>query len=76
MDKMKATLTFNLPEESHEYLNALQGAQLKTILWDVDQWLRAKMKYEELSDGQYDAFKETRDHLRRLLIEENIDLEK
>jgi hypothetical protein len=73
---MKATLTFNLPEENHEYLNSLQGAQLKTILWDVDQWLRAKMKYEELSDGQYDAFKETRDHLRRLLIEENIDLEK
>ena len=73
---MKATLTFNLPEENHEYFNALQGAQLKSILWDVDQWLRAKMKYEELSDGQYDAFKETRDYLRSLLIEENIDLEK
>lgn len=73
---MKATLTFNLPEENQEYLNALQGAQLKSILWDVDQWLRAKMKYEELSDGQYDAFKETRDHLRRLLNDENIDLEK
>ena len=49
---------------------------MHSILWDVDQWLRAKMKYEELSDGQYDAFKETRDHLRRLLIEENIDIEK
>ena len=49
---------------------------MHSILWDVDQWLRAKMKYEELSDGQYDAFKETRDHLRRLLIEENIDIDK
>jgi hypothetical protein len=73
---MKATLTFTLPEEEHEYTNAVEGAKMRSILWDVDQWLRSKMKYEELSDGQYDAFKETRDHLRRLLIEENIDLEK
>ena len=73
---MKATLKFKLPEEEHEFNNAFQGAKMHYILWDVDQWLRAKMKYEELSDGQYDAFKETRDHLRRLLIEANIDLEK
>lgn len=73
---MKATLTFNLPEEQHEYMNAVQGAKMRSILWDLDQWLRSKLKYEELSDGQYDAFKETRDHLRELLIEENIDLDK
>lgn len=73
---MKAILQFNLPEENHEYLNASQGAQMRFILWNVDQWLRAKLKYEELSDGQYDAFKETREYLRSLLIEENIDLEK
>lgn len=73
---MKAILQFNLPEEYHEYLNASQGAQMRSILWNVDQWLRAKLKYEELSDGQYDAFKETREYLRSLLIEENIDLEK
>ena len=73
---MKATITFTLPEEEEEYRNAIEGAKMRAILWDVDQFLRAKMKYEELSDGQYDAFKETREHLRRLLIEENIDLEK
>jgi hypothetical protein len=73
---MKATITFTLPEENHEYRNAIEGEKMRVILWDVDQFLRAKMKYEELSDGQYDAFKETREHLKRLLIEENIDLEK
>lgn len=73
---MKATITFTLPEEEHEYRSAIEGEKMRAILWDVDQFLRAKMKYEELSDGQYDAFKETREHLRRLLIEENIDLEK
>lgn len=73
---MKARLDFDLPEDEYEYSNAINGSKMRSILWDVDQWLRAKMKYEELSDGQYDAFKETRDHLRRLLIEENIDIEK
>ena len=73
---MKATITFTLPDEEHEYRSAIEGKKMRAMLWDVDQFLRAKMKYEELSDGQYDAFKETREHLRRLLIEENIDLEK
>jgi hypothetical protein len=73
---MKATLTFSLPEEEYEYSNAVEGAKMRSVLWDLDQWLRAKLKYEELTDGKYDAFKETRDHLRSLLVEENIDLEK
>lgn len=73
---MKATLTFSLPEEEYEYSNAVEGAKMRSVLWDLDQWLRAKLKYEDLSDGKYDAFKETRDHLRSLLVEENIDLEK
>jgi hypothetical protein len=73
---MKATLTFNLPEEDHEYSNAVDGSKMRSVLWDLDQWLRAKLKYEELTDGKYDAFKETRDQLRELLREENVDLEK
>jgi hypothetical protein len=73
---MKATLTFSLPEEQHEYSNAVEGSKMRSVLWELDQWLRAKIKYEELSDGQYDAFKQTRDELRKLLEEENVDLEK
>ena len=73
---MKATITFTLPEEEHEYRNAVEGAKMRSILWEIDQWLRAKLKYEELTDGQYDAYKATRDELLKLLIEENVDLEK
>lgn len=73
---MKATITFTLPEEEHEYRNAVEGAKMRSILWEIDQWLRTKLKYEELSDGQYDAYKATRDELIKLLIEENVDLEK
>jgi hypothetical protein len=73
---MKATITFSLPEEQHEYSNAVEGSKMRSVLWELDQWLRAKLKYEELTDGQYDAFKETREHLRKLLREENVDIER
>lgn len=72
---MKATLTFNLPEESHEFDNATQGAKMRSVLWDFDQWLRAKVKYEDLTDEQYQVYQGCRDHLRSLLYEENLDIE-
>jgi hypothetical protein len=72
---MKATLEFRLPEENHEFANATQGSKMRSVLWELDQWLRAKLKFDELSDGQYDSYKATRDQLRELLQEENIDLD-
>ena len=71
---MKAVLEFNLPEENHEFANATNGSKMRSVLWDLDQWMRAKLKYEELPDGQYDAIKQTRDQLRTLLNDENIDI--
>ncbi len=71
---MKVILEFVLPEENYEYLNATNGTKFRCVLWALDQWMRAKLKFEELSDGQYDAIKETRDQLRALLQDENIDI--
>jgi hypothetical protein len=72
---MKAVLEFNLPEENHEFANATQGAKMRSVLWDFDQWMRSKIKYEDLNDEQYQVYQGCRDHLRTLLYEENIDLE-
>jgi hypothetical protein len=73
---MKAILEFNLPEENHEWGNAIEGAKMRSVLWEMDQWLRAKMKYEDLPNHQYEVYKECRKYLRDLTIEENIDLDK
>jgi hypothetical protein len=73
---MKAILEFNLPEENHEWKNAIEGAKMRSVLWEMDQWLRAKMKYEDLPDYHYEVYKECRKYLRDLTIEENIDLDK
>ena len=71
---MKAVLEFDLPEENNEFANATNGSKMRSVLWELDQWMRAKLKYEELPDGQYDAIKQTRDQLRILLNDENIDI--
>lgn len=72
---MKAILKFNLPEENHEFLNATQGSKMRSVLWEFDQWLRGKVKYEDLTDEQFQVYQGCRDHLRSLLYEDNIDLD-
>ena len=72
---MKAILKFDLPEESHEFANATQGWKMRSVLWDFDQWLRSKVKYEDLTDEQFQVYQGCRDHLRSLLYEENVDIE-
>jgi hypothetical protein len=48
---MKAKLEFNLPDDEHEFQMAIQGASMHSVLWEMDQWLRAQYKY--MSDAEY-----------------------
>ena len=72
---MKAKLIFDLPEEHHEWRNAIDGSKMRSVLWEFDQWLRSKVKYEDLTDEQFKVYQGCRDHLRTLLYEENLDLD-
>ena len=73
---MKAKLEFDLPEENYEFSNAINGANMRSVLWEFDQWLRGKIKYDHLTDEEFKTYQNCRDHLRNLLNEENIDLDK
>jgi hypothetical protein len=42
---MKATLQFDLPEESHEFRCATAGVELASALIDIDQILRSVTKH-------------------------------
>jgi hypothetical protein len=63
---MEAILKFNLPEETEEHLTALNGGKYKCILSDMDNWLRAKYKYE---DQETVTVEESRAKLRELMQE-------
>lgn len=42
---MKAILEFNLPEETSEHENALNGISYKISIEEFDNWLRGLSKY-------------------------------
>jgi hypothetical protein len=69
---MKAILEFNLPDEQHEHLVAVQAMKFKTAISDYDNYLRSQLKYSELSDDEYKAYKDAREKLYEFLQEENL----
>lgn len=64
---MKAILEFNLPEESVEHLLALRGDAYKYALDDMDNYLRTRLKYEELPDAVVEALQAARNKLNELI---------
>jgi hypothetical protein len=72
---MKAVLEFDLPEDQDDFQAAINGHNYKSAIWNFDQLLRSEMKYKELSDETYKAYKYCREQLRKILEEDNLFIE-
>lgn len=72
---MKAILKFKLPEDNHEFTNAVNGAKMKSILWDLKEYFRDRLKYEELDEVQGKTIQECSEHFWNLINSENIDID-
>jgi len=72
---MKAVLEFNLPDDNKDFQAAINGHNYKDAIWAFDQLLRSEMKYKELSDETYQAYKWCREELRKILAEDNLFIE-
>jgi len=60
---MKAIIEFNLPEETSEHLTAVKSGKLALIIFNMDNYLRNKIKHDELSIPVENALQEARDFL-------------
>ena len=60
---MKATLTFDLPEEQEEFELASNAVNYSIALSDIDNYLRSKIKYADLTEEQYKVYEEIREQL-------------
>ena len=74
---MKATLEFNLPDDQQDFDLANSGMKFWSVLWELDQSLRAKTKYasDDLPQDKYDAYQEIRDELRELMSDNNLNFD-
>jgi hypothetical protein len=62
---MKGILEFNLPEDQEDFNLANKGGKYYFVLWEMDQWYRSKIKYDDtLSDEQYKIYEDSREQLR------------
>jgi hypothetical protein len=48
----QALLKFNLPDDQKEFAMASSGSQAYCVLWDLDQFLRSAIKYEDMNELQ------------------------
>lgn len=72
---MQAILTFNLPDDQHEYEIATQAPKVQSFLWDFSQQLRSWYKYHHDFKDADDALNKIRDEFYRLLNAHNIDID-
>lgn len=74
---MKAILEFNMDdgENRDNFDNAVNGWKWKQAVWEIDQWLRSEVKYNDnLSEEQYKIYDSTRDKIRDILGESGLTL--
>lgn len=71
---MKAVLEFNLPEDQDDFDTATNGWKYRSVLCDIDNFLRSKLKYEELPPGEDIAFEKARTELWNLVNEHKVDI--
>jgi len=71
---MQAILKFNLPEENEEFYYANNGMNYFCVLWDLDQKLREKVKYncDSYTEDQLKAYEEVRELISELLNDEGL----
>jgi hypothetical protein len=75
---MEAILKFNLPEDHIEFEMAVNGSKMHSVLWEMDQWLRAQYKYmpdTEYSEDKYETFEKCREQLREIMFENGVKFE-
>jgi len=72
---MKAILEFNLPEDQPEFNNAIKGGDWKHVCWQMDQYLRKRVKYDDgLTEEQLEVYEDMRGEFWRMMKESNVDL--
>lgn len=71
---MKASLHFKLPEERADLDDAVNAQKFKSVISELDNWLRGKIKYEDLPEQESNAYQKARDKIHEFLNEEDLSL--
>lgn len=72
----KVILEFDTDEEREEMETAINGWKWKMLVWDLDQYLRGELKYNDKLTGEaYEAVDKIRETLYELKSESGLLLD-
>jgi protease II len=71
----KVTIQFDSVEEQDDIRDALDGFKWRMIAWEIDEFLRTEMKYnEKLTQSDYEFAEKIREELRERISSYNLSL--
>ncbi len=65
---MKAILEFELPEDKEHFDVASRSMDWALVVWDMDQMMRQRLKYAELTNDSRKVIEDLRSTLNDMLI--------
>lgn len=70
---MKATLIY---EDEEELRTALDGAKWKYSFWELKQFVRSQLKYnDDLTADQFEAYEQINEQITDILINNNLNFD-
>jgi hypothetical protein len=73
--RRRGILIFPLPEDENDFEIAVNAMDWALTSWDMDKWLREKLKYGHKFKSASEALEAVRDELRTILAEHNLNLD-
>lgn len=64
---MKATLTYNLPDDEFSFINATKADKYCFVIDEIKSYLRNTLKYSELTDIEYKAIQKVQFDILELI---------
>lgn len=72
---MKAIIEYNLPDDDLEFKVASNAHGWWSVLYDLDQHLRSKIKWADLPAEKHEVYEEVRERLYELMQENKVSLD-
>lgn len=71
---MKATLEFNLPDDSEEFEAATRAKAVLGAIREFDDWMRTQIKYATLPEDEVAVWEKIRDKLHGCFSDETVSV--
>lgn len=73
---MKAILEFDLSKDNREFRLAVNGSRWMLAMYNMDEYLRREIKYEEsLTEEQRNCYEKVREAIREEMIEQGLNFD-